>query len=678
MQWISFVLLCCSILVLGIGLFIFQLSGLQLPDKTRATNLVSLLQDGLSAFNRRILSSIVQTLLYTTFVLILFSYVTHTPISWTQISAFILGGSIIGMNSFLYFIYSPQRILSVIEKSKIELTPGLKYQFNMASSISFISVGSILTGFLICYLFMSPESVFGYVSGISTAVFFHRISGGIYKASADISSDIVEDYEKRLSGSDERNPTTILNLIGNYAGKINGFNSDVIGSFLIALISCLMMARIFYETGLIDEFLFKLFAEFPIFITAISLLSSIIAYFFCLIRIQKKRVSNVLLEGLYISIFICSISSIVYLKYIVSKNPDSTISWINIFATYFIGLLGAALIGFTSEYLTSHHYRPAKKIASEAEYGASVTFLNAYSVGLKSIGFYFGYLLLLIIPSYKLSGLYGICLSSLGMLSVTSTILIINTFSPLSSVTSKIALLADSKGQSIANCKQMNRIGETSIALGSGYSSGATIMSSLSLILVIITLSNLMNQNQIYFSIEGLMLLIGGLIVPFIANGFIIRKLSLLIIHTIEEVTRQIREIPYLFENKAKPDLIKASDDISKYCNDALIIPGILIVFSPLVIGFFLNIPYLIFYIIGVFLHTISQSFFQANMGEATNSAKHYIQKGHFGGELSPTFKNVLIADTIGDAFKDVLTPSIHIYLKTTVIIAALLVVFIY
>ena len=677
MQWISLILLGCSLLILGIGLFIFQLSGLKLPDKTRAKNLVLLLQDGLSAFNRRILSSIFQTLLYTTLVLLLFSYITKTPISWTQISAFILGGSIIGMNSFLYFISSPQRILAVIEKSKLHLTPGLIYQFNIATSISFISVGSIFTGFLSCYLFMGLETVFGYVAGISAAVFFHRISGGIYKASADISSDIVETYEKRLSGSDERNPTTILNLTGTYAGKINGFNSDVIGSFLIALTACLILAHIFYETGMINIATFKLFSEFPLFITAISLISSIIAYLFCLFRIYRKKVNNVLLEGLYISILICSLSSIFYLRNMILHTPEISLSWLSIFATYSIGLLGAALIGFTSEYLTSHHYRPAKKIASEAEYGASVTFFNAYSVGLKSVGFYFIYLVLLILPAYQLAGLYGICLASLGMLSVTSTILIINTFSPLSSVTSKIALLAESKGQSISNCKRMDQIGETSIALGSGYASGATIMSSLSLILVIITLSNLMNKNNFYFTIEGLLLLIGGLLIPFIANGFIIRNLSLLIIQTIEEVTRQIREIPYLFENKAKPDLIKASDDISRCCNDALIIPGLLIVLSPFIIAFFLDVQYLIFYTIGLFLHTISQSFFQANMGEATNSAKQYIQGGHFGGKESPTFKNVLIADTIGDAFKDVLTPSTHIYLKTTVIIAALLVVFI-
>jgi len=678
MHLISTILLGVSLSLTGIGILIYHFSGLKSAEKSRADHLVSLLQDGLHAFNNRIVSSIAQTLVYTLVVVLLFSKITDIQVTWEQLIAFILGGIIIMIISIIYFISSPQRVLSVIEKSKQDFIPGLLYQFNVASSVSFISVGSIISGFVICYLYLGITTILGYVSGISAAVFFHRICGGIYKASSDISSDIVNKYEKKLPGNDERNPATILNLIGSYAGKINGFNSDVLGSFLIALTSCLILAHTFKNKLIINEDVFTLFSQFPLFIVAISLLASFISYGYCLIRIKMKKVNNVLLEGLYVSILICCVSSVFYLKYIISGNTSFPVSWSSIFLTYTIGLFGAGLIGFTTEYFTSRNYKPSRKIASEAEYGSSVTFLNAYSVGLKSISFYFLYLILLIIPSHYLAGLYGVCLTSLGMVSVASTVLVINTFAPMSSVAQNVSVLADAKGQSIANCKRLHRIGETSVALGSGYSSGASVMSSLSLILVIITLSKLMFNNQFNFSINGLVILIGGLLIPFFANGFLIRKLSLLVQHTIEEVTRQFREIPYLFENKAKPDLTKASNDISRLSNDALIIPGLLIVLSPLIIGFFLRINDLIFYTLGLFLHTVSQSFFLGNIGEASNSAKHYIQQGNYGGPETETYENVQVADNIGDAFKDVLSPSSHIYLKTTVIIAALIIVFIY
>jgi K(+)-stimulated pyrophosphate-energized sodium pump len=644
--------------------------------KNKANELTKVLKDGLEAVTHRLVSGVAQILIYTAVVFGLFSWIFNKAFSLPQVIAFFIGGLLMIILLLSSTLLTPQSVPNTIEKSKGYLQPGLLTQANTVFGLGLFNMGLFMLGFLSCVLFLGTPTIIGFGLGISLASFFLRISTGLFKTAANISADSVSQIKKTVPHFDKRNPATLLDIIGDYIGNIVGFNSDIISSFIFTLIACILFPKALVYKGLISQTDATTLIAIPIIVMAISLIASLIAYGYTLIR-YKIKTSNILLEGLYISLIICLASTfwvLSDLKLTINALPFlENAQRFSPFYTYMFGLIGAVFLSFTSEYLTSTRFKPTKKIAREAENGSVISVFNSLSLGLRSNAVYLIYLLIIMVPAFYFAGIYGIGMASLGMLSATSSIVIIHTFKPLSNATHKINQLTRTDDNSIKNTKKMQRIGNTTIALGSGFAAGAAVLSTLSIFAAILVFNKDNFDTIFIINIKSFLSIVLGMMLPTVFSGVLLKRLSQLVVKTNNEVIRQFKEIPYLFEDKAKPDMTKISDENAKFSSDSLIIPGIIMAIPPILIGYTFGLTLLLGYVLGALLTGINQNYYWANAGDTAGSVRNYIQSGHYGGTDSPNYPHTLVADNIGDAYKDLLSPSINIFIKSTTIIAALI-----
>ncbi|MFC1752092.1 sodium/proton-translocating pyrophosphatase [Thermoproteota archaeon] len=669
-------ILSVTLLVFGIYLYL-QIKKIPI-QKGPVNELSVLIAEGLQPFSKRIFSSIIQILIYLTVVLFIFSRVYEKAFSWIQVLAFVFGGALMTISSYIALKIAPKMIPKIIQNSNEFLKDCLKILISSSSAIGFIIFGTMISGLILCYSLLGVDSVVGYGTGVMLVAFFLRIGGGLYKSGTDIGADILPKIEHGLPHFDKRNPATILDLSGDFVGDIIGFSSDILGSFIFSVIACILLPYALIQTGYIDPLTGEKLLNLPFYIIGIGLASALIIYCFYAFRSKTKMVDNLPMEGIYIGVIICGIG-VFLITMLLNINIDIQNLWgsyknFKPFLPYLIGLAGAVLIAFTSEYMTSKRFFPARKIAREAEYGPVIAIFNGLSVGLKSNVFFLIYLLLITLPSFYFAGFYGIAMASMGMLSMTSLILVTNILSPMAANTKKLAILTNQSENIMKNAVRMDHLGNSTVSLGNGFASGAAALSTFSLFFSLVLIANIDLQWLLLVDMKLLSGLIIGISIPFVFSGFLLSALIKIILKTVHEVSRQFKEIPFLIENKARPDIIKAADDNVIIAMNALVIPGIIMGFTPIAIGFIFGIKVLIGVVLGTFLSGVNQGFYWANFGDSLNNAKHYIQNGHYGGQKSPTFQNILIADNTGDAFKDLLSPSVNILIKSTTIIAILVI----
>ncbi len=647
-------------------------------EKNKVSELSELVSEGITAFYKRVLSASIQIVVYSILVLLLFSWLFEKTLSLTQLLAFIFGSSVMGLSGFLSLTFVPKLVPKIIQQSKGYLSEGLMALFNTSITLSFTLIGSMVLGLTLSYVILGAQSIIGFGLGSILTSFFLRVGGGLYKTGADIASDSMHFLESKLPDFDTRNPATLLDISGDYIGKITGFSSDILSSFIFSVIACILFANSLLETKQISAQTAASLTMLPMYIFCMGILASIIAYFYYRFRLKSQTATNVLLEGMYLAVFLSGFGT-----WAIMQGLDVHIEvgslWgsspeFSPFAPYFFGLVGAILIGFSSEYLTANWFKPAKKIASEAEFGPVVTLLNSILIGYKSNGLFLIYILVMIVPSFFFAGLYGVALASMGMLSVTGLIITLSMFSALASNTLKTTKLCQSSDTTLKNAVKMNSLGHTTAALGNGFAAGASIMSTFSLFFALIVSSKMSLSQAFLVDLDMFIGLLIGISIPYVYAGFLLNGLVLTIRTSLTEVVRQFKDIPYLFENKAKPDMTKASDLLAKHAMDSLIIPGIVMIMTPIIIGYVFGIKMLLGLTLGVILIGFSKGFSWANTGDSLHSARHFIEKGHFGGKDSPTYAHIAIADGVGDAAKDLLGPSLTLFIKAVTIIAILIV----
>ncbi len=657
-------------LILSFGIFLFVRTYRIPIEKNKARELAQLAEEGLRTYLGRVLSSIFQIIFYLTSALLLFTFLFQKQFSWIQILSFLMGGSVMALNSYASLIMAPKLIPRILAQSKDYFPKSLQTAFDSNTSIGFILIGITVLGFVSAYQFLGVESVIGYTLGIVLSAFFLRIGGGMVKTAAEIGSDLVTKVEKKIPEFDVRNPATLLDIIGDFIGNIMGYGSDLLSSFAFSLSACVLFAFALNE---------KLF-ELPFYIVSVALLASVVAYGFCRFRIASKKYENVLLEGIYLGVILSGLATFVIMRILkIDLNISSLwggVGTFQPFPPYLIGLVGAVVIGFTAEFLTSNLFKSTRKIAQQAEYGPVITLFNGLSLGQKSGGLFLIYLIAVVVPSFYFAGFYGIAMASMGMLTMTGLILSTNIFDPLAVNAYKIAKLSESSQTTIRNAQKLAQIGNTTAALGNGFASGAAVLSTFSLFFSLLLIAGV---DLSYLLLVDILLFVGliiGLTLPFVFSGFLLNGLKTGILAVITEVSRQFRDIPYLYEGKARPDIIKASDLISIIAMNAMVVPAFLMALAPISIGYIFGVKMLLGVALGTLLTGLTQSFFWGNLGDALHNARTFIEGGHFGGKNSPTFEKIQTADNIGDAFKDLLSPSINILIKCVTIIAIVVILF--
>ncbi|MFC1617192.1 sodium/proton-translocating pyrophosphatase [Candidatus Margulisiibacteriota bacterium] len=678
---ILLLLLSCTVLFFAAGIIIYLLLKKSF-DNDKLFEVIELITEGLTAFIKRSANTLIQVIIYLTLCLLICSFVFSKSFSWAQIFTFFLSSVIMSCCLFISLVVVPKIIPRAIKSYDGFKEGPITDLYLLAIAISFFISAFAISGLLFSYQVLGANSIIGYGLGIMLTAYSFRVGGGIYKTAADIGSNVISRIDKKVPDFDRRNPATLLDISGDFVAKILGFSADIFSSFMIILIACILYPILLANSKLITTGVADKLQQIPLFVVSIAFFVSILACFFALYRIKKKD-KNFLFNSIYLAGILCVIGAYVVIKLfdikITSGFVFGTGPYFSLFLPYLFGVVGTIFIVFICDVLTSTRFAFARKLAKEAEFGAVVTIFNGFSSGLISIGLFIAFILLVLMPSFYFADVYGITMAGLGMVSVITIILSTNIFSSVAASVYKLVALVDENENRKNTFLEINQIGRIAASLGNGFASAVTVISVFTILLMIILMVKTTVPLDFLLYIDGDILagLIIGVSIPLIFSGFLLRGVNKAILSVINEVKRQFQDIPYLLEGKARPDIIKAVDKNVINAMNALAIPTIIIFILPFIIGYLFdstNIKLFIGLICGMFLIGSTLGFYWANFGEALNQAKHYIADGNFGGKDSPTYEHILVADNCGDAFKDLLSPSINILIKSIGILTVLIV----
>lgn len=624
------------------------------PGSERMKEIASYIEQGAMAFLRREYKSVA------IFVVVLFVILTFA-INWQTAVCFVIGAIFSILAGYNGMKVATKANVRTANAAKEEgMTKALNVAFSGGSVMGMSVVGLGLLGLGALYLiFKSDSIVTGFSLGASSVALFARVGGGIYTKAADVGADLVGKVEAGIPEDDPRNPAVIADNVGDNVGDVAGMGADLFESYVGAIISAITLGLIAYgENGV----------KYALALAGVGILASILGVYF--VRGDKDP-QKALNNGTLASSVITIIASFFLSNYLLNSLKP--------FVAILSGLVVGLIIGRVTEYYTSGDYNPVKKIAKESETGSSTNIIGGLSVGMMSTGIPIVVICIGILVAFYVAGttgdgidvsngLYGIALAAVGMLSTTGMTVAVDAYGPISDNAGGIAEMCDLPEGVRAITDKLDAVGNTTAAVGKGFAIGSAALTALSLFssyTQAVKLSGIDLTNPAV--IVGLF--IGGML-PFLFSAMTMDAVGKAANDMIEEVRRQFREIPGIMEGKAKPEYDTCVDISTKAALREMIVPGVMAVVVPVLIGILLGAEALGGLIAGALITGVLMAIFMANSGGAWDNAKKYIEEGHHGGKGSDAHKAAVVGDTVGDPFKDTSGPSLNILIKLMTIVS--------
>lgn len=532
------------------------------------------------------------------------------------------------------------------------MNKALSIAFSGGAVMGMSVVGLGLLGVSAVYIITGNVNVLsGFSLGASSIALFGRVGGGIYTKAADVGADLVGKVEAGIPEDDPRNPAVIADNVGDNVGDVAGMGADLFESYVGSIVSAITLGVINFSgsEGIV----------FPLVLSAIGILSAIIGTFFVK-GDEKSNPHKALKTGTYVASIIVVIASIV-----LSNMLFGTFNYaISIIA----GLIVGIVIGIITEIYTSGDYKSVQKIADQSETGPATTIISGLSVGMESTAFPVILICVGIFVAYLFGGLYGIALAAVGMLSTTGITVAVDAYGPIADNAGGIAEMSGLEHSVREITDKLDAVGNTTAAIGKGFAIGSAALTALALF---VSYAQAVNLNQIdilnYRVIIGLF--IGGML-PFLFSAFTMQSVGKAAFQMIEEVRRQFRTIPGIMEGTAKPDYKSCVAISTTAALKEMLVPGIMAVVAPLIIGILLGTAALGGLLAGSLVTGVLMAIFMSNAGGAWDNAKKYIEEGNHGGKGSDAHKAAVVGDTVGDPFKDTSGPSINILIKLMTVVA--------
>ena len=541
------------------------------------------------------------------------------------------------------------------------LNSALRVAFNSGAVMGASVVGIALLGVTMMFVAFGDYSVVaGFGFGASSIALFARVGGGIYTKAADVGADLVGKVEQGIPEDDPRNPATIADNVGDNVGDVAGMGADLFESYVGSIIATVALAAV--GAGVLNNTPADELILFPLLVASIGIIASIIGTF--LVRTGEGADMGRLLWSLRTGIFV---AGILVLAGTAGAIMILGLQW-QLFWVVLVGLVAGQLIGTASEYYTSYEYSPTKKLAEQAETGPATIMIGGLGLGMVSTVIPGLVVVIAMWLSYELAGVYGVALAAVGMLSTLGITLATDAYGPVADNAGGIAEQAGLDPEVRERTDALDSLGNTTAATGKGFAIGSAVLTALALMAAYAQVVNVEVFNIMDHKV--MMGLIIGAIMPFLFAALTMQAVGRAAYAMVQEVRRQFREISGLLEGTADPDYARAVDISTRGAMKEMVMPGIISIAVPILVGAVLGAEALGGLLIGSIATGFLFAIMMANAGGAWDNAKKYIEAGHLGGKGSDEHSAAVVGDTVGDPFKDTSGPALNILLKLMSIVA--------
>ena len=684
---ISLIIPIAGIISLFFAAFLYFSVKKQSPGNEKMKELSNAIRQGAMAFLNSEYKVLIVFVIVISSLLFLASFIEGSKIEPGLSLAFIIGALFSALSGNIGMRVATMANSRTAEGTKHSLSKGLSIAFSSGAVMGMCVVGlGVLGVFSLYYLFdiLIEDSaikaititniLFGFGFGASSIALFARVGGGIYTKAADVGADLVGKVEENIPEDDPRNPAVIADQVGDNVGDVAGMGADLFESYVESIIATMALAAVTMALVMSNgpQALGKFIVTttnmdaalwLPLVLAALGIMASLVGVMIVTFG-KGKNIYGALRNSLYVATILTALLAGVVTWYMLGDmNP---------FYAILAGLAAGIVIGLSTEYYTSEKRKPAQSIAESSKTGPATVIIQGLQVGMISTIIPVIAVSIAMLAAYYFADFYGVAISAVGMLSILGVSLATDCYGPVADNAQGISEMAGMGIEVRERTEQLDAVGNTTAAMGKGFAIGSAAITALALIFTYITLAGVLGYSLV-LDLSNPNVVVGifiGALLPFVFTALTMGAVGRAAYQMVEEVRRQFKELDLLKSDKNKPDYKGCVAISTKQALKEMILPSLLAVVSPIIIGIVLKPEGLGGLLVGSIATGFLLAVFLANSGGAWDNAKKYIEAGNLGGKGSAAHKATIIGDTVGDPFKDTSGPSLNILIKLMSIVS--------